>query len=49
MADNEHVAQNFEMTRSHEGMIPIAHLVMTTDPPTYTEQADEYCAAEQVP
>jgi hypothetical protein len=24
-------------------------LIMTSDPPTYTEQADEYFAAEQIP
>lgn len=43
------VAQEFELTQTHDGVIPIAHLVMTTDPPTYTEQADEYFASEQVP
>jgi hypothetical protein len=47
--NGERVAQRFEMTRQREGMVPIAHLVMTTDPPTYTEQGDEYFASEQVP
>jgi len=47
--DNTRVAQVFEMVRANEGMIPIAHLVMTTDPPTYDESQDTYFASEQVP
>jgi hypothetical protein len=46
---NERVVQNFELQRQHEGMVQIAKLTTTTDPPTYTTDESQYFAADQVP
>jgi hypothetical protein len=45
----QRIEQDFELTRQTEGFVPIAHLVMTTDPLDYTVTDAEYFAAEQVP
>jgi hypothetical protein len=45
-----HVVQYWEMTRQHEGMVPIAHLVMSTEPPSYnTTDTVTFFAGDQVP
>jgi hypothetical protein len=45
---DEHVMQETVLERQHDGMVPIAHLVMSTDPPVYDSDANAAFAAEQV-
>jgi hypothetical protein len=48
MSYPEHVVQATSLERSHDGMIPICHLEMSTDPPVYDSDADAPFAVDQL-
>jgi hypothetical protein len=49
MADKvaPHVVQETELVRMSEGMVPIAHLTMSTDPPKYNIDDAQAFTADQ--
>jgi hypothetical protein len=42
-----HVVQQTELVRYNEGMVPIAHLTMSTDPPKYDQTDAANFTADQ--